>query len=186
MKFGENFLERFKEEFRIPDRTRMFLGALWVWSWVLLQMTIFANFMLRLVIQWLPNYLMPHINPTSPVKVIEAADEKGNRITDKLNLFLNLKWDAEMFENKGGADLDKFLEYLGTSIIWIAYLMEYDKNPSYADVLNTIKDNGRISTDDLAKLARIAVIDTKDKIISKINKDEHSDEDILFGEVNFH
>ncbi len=186
MTFGEKFLTKFREEFQIPDRTKIFLGALWIWSWVLLQLTIFANFVLRLIIQWLPNYLMPSIKPTSPVKVIEASDENGNNVKDKLNLFLNLKWDPEMFDNRGGADLDKFLEYLGTSIIWVAYLMEYDKEPSYADVLNIIKEHGRISHDELNELVRIAIIDAKNKIIDKFGRHIRQNEDILFGEVNFH
>lgn len=190
MTFGEKFLtkfrEEFKDQFKIPDRTRIFLGALWIWSWILLQLTIFANFILRLIIQWLPNYLMPNIAPNSPVKVIDAADANGNNIKDKLNLFLNLKWDEEMFENKGGVDLDKFLEYLGTSIIWIAYLMEYDKEPSYADVLNIIKDKGHPTYDELSELVRIAIVDTKDKLIDKFGKQIKQNEEIVFGEVNFH
>jgi hypothetical protein len=103
----------------LPDKTKIFLAAFWIWTWILFWISRLTNYILYLLLTWIPNGLTPKLTQKTPVYILEAKDGEGNLITNKLNLLLNLKWDKEMCDGRGGIDLDKFADYLGTSIIWM-------------------------------------------------------------------
>ena len=109
----------------IPSRLQMFLFGFYIWTWILFQLTKVANIMLGLIIMYLPYYLIPNVTPKTPVKIIKAIDDQGNEITKQLKLFMNFKWDKTMCD-EGGIDLDIFAKYIKSSVIWIAYILEYE------------------------------------------------------------
>lgn len=123
--------EKLKEVYEIltyyfPSKLRIFMFGFYIWTWVLLQFVIFANFILKSVITYSPTFFLPDVNPKIPIKIVKAMDDKGNNITKQLKMFMNFKWDPEMCDDAGGIDLDIFAEYIGSAIVWIAYIMEYD------------------------------------------------------------
>jgi hypothetical protein len=177
-----------------PDKTRIFLFAFWIWTWILFKLTLMANFFLGLVIIHLPNYLMPTIKSKTPVKIIRAIDNNGDEITDKLNLFMNFKWDKNMFDDNGGIDLDIFFNYIGSSAVWIAYIFDYEidnemceKFVNFIDLTN-LDTTERKPIDYFKKCIRIAVINTGEKIMYKLrqNNDNIQQEDVIFGEIDFY
>lgn len=177
----------------IPDKTRIFLLAFWVWTWILFKLTQYANFILGLIIIHLPKYLMPNIKSKTPIKIIKAMDGNGKEITDKLNMFINFKWDKNMFDTNGGVDLDIFFKYIGSSVIWVAYILDYEINNNMCTkfinfVSKVDTDKNDYTIDHFKTYIKIAVIDIGSKIINKLQKDKKTidSEEILFGEVNFY
>ena len=69
-----------------------------------------------------------------------------------------------MCDEKGGVDLDRFAQYLGVSVLWVAYLFEYELNEEYNDFINSTK-NGDLQFKDFDKLLKAVLIDFKNKII---------------------
>jgi hypothetical protein len=133
-----------------------------------------------------PDRFTPTLKPNAPVKVIKATDSKGNIITNKLKLFMNLRWDKEMCDDQGGVDLDNFAKYIGSSVLWVAYLLEYELGNEYETFINSTKDND-YSSDSLRLLLRSIIIDVGNKLVYKLHDDDDvHPRNILFGEVNFH
>lgn len=198
----DNIIASFTQLF--PSRMEMFLYAFYVWSCILFYITKFANFMLGMIITFLPTLLMPNVSTKSPVRILRAVDEKGTDITKRLNMFMKFKWDNDMCDDKGGVDLDKFSDYIGSSIIWIAYILEYEINDStynnFMMLINDIEKNAD-NTSDLTttcenynypleyfkKCIKFVVINTSKKVIYKLKKNtkDLEPESILFGEVDF-
>jgi hypothetical protein len=166
----------------IPTKTQTFLFAMWVWAWILFKLTLLANFMLKLVITHLPNYILPATDKT-PVKIIKAIDGNGDDITNKLKLFMNLKWDETMFDDHGGIDLDTFFGYIDSAVVWVAYIFDYDID----DIASLEFINGVKPVDYFKKCIRFIIVDSGKKIMRKFNKDttDFVEEDIMFGEVDF-
>ncbi|MGL5936554.1 MAG: hypothetical protein ACRCZI_13150 [Cetobacterium sp.] len=131
----------------LPDKVRIFMIALYIWTWLLFYLTKFANFMLMLVITYLPRLFTPSVKPKTPITIIKAVNEFGVDITKKLNLFMKFKWDEEICDGRGGIDLDTFTEYISSSIIWISYIVNYDIDDmisknfiKYIQMLDSYKD----------------------------------------------
>jgi len=192
------------------------MAALYVWTWILFQLSRIGNFLLKIAIKTLPNIMLPDMTPKIPIKIIKAIDESGFDITKKLKMFMNFKWDKTHCDDEGGVDLDTFSEYIGSSIIMVAYIFDYDFNDEICDkFLEIIKSDDRHrsvkqesgtefeSESDsptevdypirdpvgyFKKCIRLVAINTSKKILYKIKKDTLSlnTEDILFGEVDFH
>jgi len=191
--FKRETVERFT-----PNHVKILMAALYCWAFILLQLNILGNLMLRLMITVIPNLILPNIVPDTPIRIVKAFDQSGFDITKKLNIFMNFKWDAEMSNENGGIDLDAFCEYIGSSIIWICYTLEQDISiESCNKFLNFIK-NVESTADDsetnkihnlngLKKHMRTIVVNTTKKLIYKLkqNSCEVSPEDIVFGEVDF-
>lgn len=172
----------------MPDKTKIFLFAFWVWTWILFKLTLVANYVLGAIIKHLPQYLMPGIKTKIPVTIIKAVDCNGTEVTDKLQMFMNFKWDKTMFDKHGGVDLDIFFKYIGSSVVWIAYILDYDINTPTCMHFMTLLDNTDTPLDDFKKYIKIVVIDAGKKIMHKLNTNTTTieTEDISFGEVNFY
>lgn len=164
----------------LPDKTKIFLASFWVWTWLLLQINKFCSLCLNCVLAWVPDNCIPVIVQKSPIKVIEARDEKRRIITNKLNLFLNLKWRNTPYDRES-IDIDKFAQYVGSSVIWVAYILDYKINPLYDEFINSVKEK-RFKSKDINKLLYIVIIDVKNKLFHKNGIVEN----LLFGEVDFH
>jgi len=180
-----------------PNRVKILMGALYCWAFLLLQLNMLGNLMLRLLITVIPNMVLPSIVPDTPIRIVKAFDQSGFDITKKLNIFMNFKWDAEMSNENGGIDLDAFCEYIGSSIIWICYTLEQDISIESCDkFLNFIKNIESADDSEPKKIdnifsfkkhMRTIVVNTSKKVIYKLkhNINEVSPEDIVFGEVDF-
>lgn len=171
----------------MPSKIKIFLFAFWMWTWILFKLTIIANYTLGIIITHLPKYLMPDIKTKTPINIIKAVDQNGIEITNKLQLFINFKWNKNMFDKNGGIDLDIFFTYIGSTVVWVAYVLDYDINNTCAQFIKLINHDNTKTLDTFTEYIKIAVIDTSTKIIHKLKQNntvEH--EDILFGEVNFY
>jgi hypothetical protein len=196
----------------LPDRIRIFMAATYVWAVILFYIVKFANIMLGLIIMYLPTLFLPRVNPKNSIKILKAVDDRGNEITKQLNMFMLFKWDKEMCDDKGGIDLDKFTDYIGSTLIWVAYILDYDiSEDSCKQFLSflppeafekTPPDECESDQDDnsdrtktsvlphvncIKKCIRYIFINTSKRIMYKLKKssDEIIAEDIVFGEVNF-
>lgn len=188
-----------------PTKMQIVLIGVYLYTTILLRLSQVFNIMLGLMIKHMPDVLFPSTN--SPIKIINAIDERGVNIAKKLEAFIYYKWDKTMCDDQGGIDLDKFSEWIGSSVIWVAYIMDYDIKPADCEnFLQFIKTAGSSSTnspkstdsntdgdiklhsiDHFKKIIRVIVINTSKKIVYKINKATETleAEDMLFGEVDF-
>jgi hypothetical protein len=188
----------------IPDRTRIFLAALYIWTWILFKLSLIVNVLLGLFLSCFPNDLIPNIKSKTPVKIIEANDDDGNIITNKLKLYMNMYWDKTMCDDKGGVNLDRFASYLNTTMIWVNYLLDCEKEKEeennnisgvssdsdeygyYNKLYNRKKKVYESTPKQKHSMPMIAIINIGKKVIRKISNAIETDEDINFGEINFH
>jgi hypothetical protein len=177
----------------VPDRTKMFLMALYIWTLLVYYFTKLINLILEMIISYVPNnlilYKFNYIGQKkgNNVNVIQARDKFGNFITNKLNLYMNLKWDKELnTQSNGGVDLDNFSKYIGSSVIWIAYLLECDQCNEYKDAIESLNKQD-FNLYKMENLIKIMILDFSNKLIYKFGKndDVFQTENIVFGEINF-
>ncbi len=162
---------------RIPHRAQIFLGAFWLWTWILLQFNKLNQFILSGILIWVPDNFIPMLRTKKvPVKLVKVIDKNGKNITNKLNLFLNLKWDDR------GVDIRDFARYVGTTVIWAAYLLEYELSPIYDEFIFSTKSEDFCGKD-FDKLFKAIIIDVSNKLIYRIGKE--TPDNILFGQVTF-
>ncbi len=128
----------------------------------------------------MPDGLVPSIPVKVPIKVLSAKDNNGRAITNKLNLFLSLRWDKEINDGKGGIDVNEFARQLGATIIWAAYLLEYQLGPMYNEFILATKQDFKLR--DFDKLLRAVIIDVGNKLIYR---DGGAVEQLHFGELGF-
>jgi len=92
---ADTMYTRIKNYFNI-DRQQLALNLVWYWAWVGLKFTKIVEYIFRLVLS-LPNGLLvnsqPDIKTTTGQKIelLNALDERGDVILNKLNLFLKLQ-----------------------------------------------------------------------------------------------
>lgn len=180
---------------KLPDKTQLFLAAFWTWTWILLQFNKLCQVILHSILAWAPDSCIPtipsYLNRT-PIKLIKAFDKEGNAITNKLNLFLNLRWDPEIEVNSetnedntpvsGGVDINDFGRYVGTTAIWAAYLLDYKLSPIYNEFIESTK-NKCFSSKDFDKLFKAILIDISNKLVYRLGSERS--EPLQFGEVAF-
>lgn len=177
----------------IPYKIQIFLSALYMWTWIFVQINKLTGYILGLIMAYMPNNFIMDLDPKSPIKIIRAFDNNSNDITRRLKMFMNFRWDKEMCDDQGGVDLEPFTKYIGSSIIWIAYVFEYDINintvEQFVKLVSDCEGNSSQSehvVDDFKKCINIIMVNTGKKIIHKLKNSKLSKEDILFGEVDFH
>jgi hypothetical protein len=118
-----------------------------------------------------------------PITLLEARDEFGNYITNKLDLYMNSKWNQQ----DNNIDLDNFAYQIGSSIIWIAYLLECDKTHFYKELEDSLKNN-TFDNLKIQSIIKVAFIDFSEKFIYKfknncVDEYEINKGNILFGEI---
>lgn len=184
----------------MPYKVHILLTALYIWTWIFFQLNKLTGFILESIIKYAPDYLLPNYtlsgtNPKIPIKVIRAFSANHQDITKRLKFFMNLKWDPDMCDYKGGVDLDTFSQYIESGIIYIAYVFDYQINlntlDKFLDLIETAEENGGDydSDDELASFKQyvnIAIINIGKKIVTKLKNGKLENEDILFGELNLH
>lgn len=172
----------------LPNRMQIFMSAIYVWAYILMQLNILGNLILKLVIIGIPNMMQPNFVPNIPLRVIKAVDENGFDVTNKLITFINFKWQDNCI------DLDSFCEYIGSSIVLISYILTVDISDDVCDkFLNFVKSIEspdtqcveKINIFELKKHIKTIMVNTSKKIIYKLKNDTVEKEDIIFGEIEF-
>lgn len=172
----------------LPGRTKIFLSALWFWTYLLYYFTKFINIMLYIVVVYTPdscvifrtklvkNKKIPEIlNAKIKKKPCDnKQDDKTSDITNKLNILLNWKWDDDIGDIGGIKIKELISKYpsVSSSIIWISYLFEIDKK------LETMSD------EEVGKSIKYMLINISDKVMYR-DANLKTPEDILFGEIPF-
>jgi hypothetical protein len=165
------------------SRVQIFLFVFWIWTWVLFQINQLISMFFRIILFYIPDGYLPY-KVVSPIRVLHALDEKGNSITNKLQMFLNKNWDREGCPNTGNVDIEQFAKILKISIVWISYILESDVKPEYIEILERKTERREIFKDLIKKI----VIDISGKIIvylTDCKNNELLDEPLVFGQVNF-
>lgn len=177
----------------IPYKLKIFLFALYCWTLVFFYISKIFNFILGSAVTYFPDYLFLNISNKPPVKILHASNKNGDILTNKLQTFLNIKWDKTLCDDRGGLDLDKFSKYVNSSVIFVAYILDIDinaiANKANNFLNNTLEFTKEENSDNLSFLTkniRIIVIDIGEKIISKLKNNELIQDDILFDEIDFH
>lgn len=71
---------------------------------------------------------------------------------------MNMKWDNDLGEN-GSVNLDVFLDYLGTAIIYIIYILDYEDTDLYYKLVNLKKEN-KLKLEEFDHIIKTMIIDT--------------------------
>lgn len=162
----------------LPDRTKIFLSALWFWVFIAYYFNKLFGCMLGFVLNYTPDScvvfhpkLLTEKKDTPKILDARLGEEE---ITNKLKMLVNAKWDSEIPELGGVNVKDLVSNYpaLSTSVIWISYLFEMDKK---------LKN---MSDEEIGKSIRCMLINVSDKVIYREPSLE-TEEDILFGEIPF-
>ena len=130
----------------LPNRTKIFMSALWFWVYITFYITKCFNCMLGFMLMNTPNsfliYKPLNISPkpknAGEVKptIVEARNDTEN-ITNKIKAIVDMKWDSDI-NNEGDAsqkifgglnikDIISIYPNMSTSVVWISYLFEIDK-----------------------------------------------------------
>jgi hypothetical protein len=182
---------------KLPDRTVIFLSALYFWAYMMFYFTKVINVSLGFVLRHTPDAFIIHKSGGTPAK-IEVIDTKTKNpteskkvskiniiqaiadnipITNKLKNLIQRKWDNELEEDEngdfiGGINAEDILSFVKSPIVWISYLFEFDKkiaDMSDAEIGNAIKT---------------ILVDFGDKAIYR-NSDLSQRESMKFGKISF-
>lgn len=168
----------------LPDRTKIFLSALWFWAFIMYYFTKIVNCMLGFVITYTPdsciiyhpkmiyNKNKSHNKNSKKPKILDAKLGEES-ITNKIKMLVDLNWDDTI--ECGGVNTKKLMDKypsISTSILWIAYLFEMDEKIE------------NMSDGEIGKSIKHMLINISDKAIYRESSLEER-EDILFGEIPF-
>lgn len=161
----------------VPDRTKIFLSALWFWIYITYCLNMMFCFILRLILSNTPDSFIAFQSTIIKKQdiipeIIEAKIDK-EVITNKIKLLVKLCWDKEI-SDIGGVnvkDLLKYLPSLSKSTVWISYVYDIEKK------IQTMTD------EEIGKTIKHMLIDITDNTIYR-NSDK-AEEEIIFGQIPF-
>jgi hypothetical protein len=179
---------------KLPDRTVIFLSALYFWTYMMFYFTKIISVSLGFILRHTPDLFVIYKSDRTPITESQTESQTESKkiprainiiqafadnipITNKLKNVLQRKWDNEIGEDSdgkyiGGIKVEDILSFVKSPIIWISYLFEFDKkleDMSDAEIGNAIKT---------------LLVDFGDKVIYR-NSDLEQKEPILFGEIPF-
>ena len=175
----------------LPDRTKIFLSALWFWGYIMYYITRWFTCILRVVLTHTPNAMLIYkpLNISSSAKnageirpkIIEARNGNDN-ITNKIKAIIDMKWDSDI-NNEGDItqkifgglnmkDITDIYPCVSTSIIWISYLFEIDKKLA------------EMNDEELGKNIKQLLVDFGDQSLYR-SSDLKEKEKAMCGEVPF-
>jgi hypothetical protein len=181
---------------KLPDRTVVFLSALYFWAYMMFYFTKIVNVSIGFILRHTPDAFIIYKSggtATARACVVDIKTKKTNTskkkskiniiqaiadnipITNKLKNLVQRTWDDEIGEDEngdyiGGIKVDDILSFVKSPIVWISYLFEFDKklsDMSDAEIGNAIKT---------------ILVDFGDKSIYR-NSDLSQKEPLLFGEI---
>lgn len=183
----------------MPDRVRIFMSALWFWTYAMFYITKCINYILQLFITYTPDsmiifkysnsnalstnkpptILKAHIHKTTTDKKTDYRKTINENITNKITTILQMKWDpdisnenGELFGGLNVCDILDIYPMASNAVIWIAYLLELDNK-----ILNTSDEN-------LGKQVKIMLIDLKKNAIFRTSNLQHK-MNTTCGEIPF-
>ena len=170
----------------LPDRTKIFLSALWFWAYIMFYCTKLFNRILGLILTHTPDTMLIY----KPLKIstgggeprpkiIEARNGNSN-ITNKIKAIVDMKWDSDInndgtqkiFGGLNIKDITNIYPSMSTGIIWISYLFEIEKK--IADM----------NDEELGKNIKQILVDFGDKSLYR-SSDLKKKEETIFGEIPF-
>jgi hypothetical protein len=153
----------------------------------------FGNCALRLVVQCVPKHCIctscGSSCPKNKLYIVNATIPNGLKthnpnkncktppfktITEKIRMFINIKWNEAYCDGNGGVRLDEFAKYVNSDIIHITYI----KKELPTDVTDIRSHKNIIEN------LKTLTVDFKNNIIYR-NLDYTVSEPILFGEILF-
>lgn len=118
---------------------------------------------------------IPQIRTKRTYSIIYQNNKPTRKITKKINMFINLKWDDDYCDGKGGVRLDEFARCIKEDVIHISYIKKDEPNLTIAGLNVHVKINKHI---------RHMTIDFKNDMLYR-NMNYDQPEEILFGEIPF-
>lgn len=185
----------------LPDRTRIFISAIWFWAYILYYITKLINGAIGIFLHLTPDSCIIFSN----INVINSKDKNTinkpiildarlktdkNRyeiITNKIRSIINNNWDVDIGNDNspfdeteknnlfGGMNIRDIINVyptLSSSIVWISYIFETEKK------INSMTDA------ELGKKIKHMLINFTDKTISRTT-DMKTPEKIIVGEIIF-
>ena len=159
----------------LPDRTKIFLSALWFWVYIVYYFNVIICYLLRFVLVNTPDSCIAFqskiIKKKDNVPEIIKATMGSDVITNKIKLLINLCWDNEI-SDLGGVNVKDLIERfpsISSSSILISYIFDLEKK---------IKN---MNAEEIGKTIKHIMINFTDKVIYRDNKSE----EMLFGEIPF-
>ena len=175
----------------LPDRTKIFLSAIWFWAYIIFYITKCFNCVLGFLLMHTPDSFLiykplnisskpKNVGEVKP-KIIEARTDVEN-ITNKIKAIVDMKWDSDI--NNEGDDSQKIFgglnikdvlsiyPSLSTSVVWISYLFEIDKKLA------------EMNDEELGKNIKHLLVNFGDQSLYRTS-DLHEKESAMCGEVPF-
>jgi hypothetical protein len=166
----------------LPDRTKIFLSALWFWVYITFYLNKLIGCMLGFILTYTPDsciidyskILKEKNNPNTNIPEIIDAKLGNESITNKLKMLVQSQWDNEISDLGGINVKDIVSKYpaLSTSVIWVSYVFQLEKK------LQTMSD------EEIGKAVKYMLISITDKAIYKESTLEN-EEELIFGEIPF-
>jgi hypothetical protein len=172
---------------KLPDRTKIFLSALWLWTYVLYYFTKIINIILRLIVTYTPdsciifNNKLIKPNEHAPIiidaKIHDKSADNMENITNKFSILINNIWDEDIGDKGGIRIKDIVNKFTNTTspLMWVSYLFEMDKK------LENMTD------EEISESIKHMLVNISDKIIERDpeSKESEESEEISFGEIPF-
>lgn len=127
------------------DKVKLILYVTWLWALLGLYLVKIFEFIFKMILS-IPNNLLEPLTlslnniKTSKGKNIEllnAYDEYGNDVTNKVKLFLNFFW-GENINDKNYFSFVKLSDLLSISVLYCSYIVQ-DENTDSCMLINNIK-----------------------------------------------
>lgn len=189
-------IKKFSTE-SLPDRTRIFLSAIWFWAYILYYFTKIINIFLNCIVTYTPDSFIIFKTKTNKDKntpiIVDAKKCKKKHgdeiqkihtnkktiqdledVTNKISAIFDWVWDKTIEDNGGVHIKDVISKYstLSSSYLWISYIFDIDKAIENLD------------NSEIKQKINHMLIDFSDRVIYR-NNDIKNPEDIIFGEVPF-
>jgi hypothetical protein len=188
----------------LPDRTRIFISALWFWTYVMFYFTKCAHVILGLILEYTPDSIfihkikiksvaaaaiapegmLPDISAKSrpdPKPTIIEARHDGDEITNKIKAIINLIWDADI--NKDSND-QKIFGGLNASDV-ISIFPKLSTSTIWISYLFEIdKKLSDMDDKELGQNIKHMLVSLSDKAIYR-DSDLDQKEKVIFGEIPF-
>lgn len=187
----------------MPDKTKMFLTALYFWGVILYYISTLFNFMLRIIITHIPDYLTviprplkwmpfnklgifkntPVVKPVILDAKIHDSSHNIMPFTNKLKLLIATLWDEDIGDELLGSDVPDG----GLNLKDLSKVMPDIKNMCIIAKYIFEKNVDKIPDQELREHVKFIFIDFADNLIyrdeSRINKT--SADKIDYGDIGF-
>jgi hypothetical protein len=161
---------------KLPDRTVIFLSALYFWAYMMFYFTKVINVSLGFVLRHTPDAFVIHNEGTASTKDVPLVKRINiiQAMADNIPITNKIKNIVQTLDDEfiTGVKVRDVLSFVKSPMIWISYLFEFDKKLS------------EMTDDEIGKAIKTILVDFGDKAIYR-DSDLDIKENILFGEIPF-